>query len=141
MLKCFLSIGIGIILLSSSTTVDSKEKITNQKHNLVDAMIERRRKNNKDMKASMEEFWRELIETREIKYGKDDHFERNLYYCRNFRERAVLHKGDEWNLKNIVKYCYWCMDKLNKMTREVKNEQFNINNWISERRSVQKGWF
>ena len=134
MLKSFLSIGIGIILLSSSTTVDSKEKITNEKHNLVDSMIERRRKNNKDMKASMEEFWRELIETREIKYGKDDHFERNLDYCRNFSERAVLHKGDEWNLKNIVKYCYWCMDKLNKMTREVKNEEFNINNWIIERR-------
>ena len=134
MLKCFLSIGIGIILLSSSTIVDSKEKITNEKHNLVDAMIERRRRNNKDMKASMEEFWRELIETREIKYGKDDHFERNLDYCRNFSERAVLHKGDEWNLKNIVKYCYWCMDKLNKMTREVKNEEFNINKWISERR-------
>jgi hypothetical protein len=134
MLKCFLSIGIWIILLSSSTPVDSKEKITNEKHNLVDAMIERRRKNNKDMKTSMEEFWRELIETREIKYGKDDHFERNLDYCRNFSERAVLHKGDEWNLKNIVKYCYWCMDKLNKMTREVKNEEFNINNWISERR-------
>ena len=134
MLKCFLSIGIGIILLSSSTAVDSKEKITNEKHNLVDSMIERRRKNNKDMKASMEEFWRELIETREIKYGKDDHFERNLDYCRNFSERAVLHKGDEWNLKNIVKYCYWCMDKLNKMTREVKNEEFNINNWIIERR-------
>ena len=134
MLKCFFSIGIGIILLSSSTIVDSKEKIINEKHNLVDAMIERRRKNNKDMKASMEEFWRELIETREIKYGNDDHFERNLDYCRNFSERAVLHKGDEWNLKNIVKYCYWCMDKLNKMTREVKNEEFNINNWISERR-------
>ena len=134
MLKSFLSIGIGIILLSSSTTVDSKEKITNEKHNLVDAMIERRRKNNKDMKASMEEFWRELIETREIKYGKDDHFERNLHYCRNFSERAVLHKGDEWNLKNIVKYCYWCMDKLNKMTREVKNEEFSINEWISDRR-------
>ena len=134
MLKCFFSIGIGIILLSSSTTVDSKEKITNEKHNLVDAMIERRRKNNKDMKASMEEFWRELIETREIKYGKDDHFERNLDYCRNFSERAVLHKGDEWNLKNIVKYCYWCMDKLNKMTREVKNEKFSINEWISDRR-------
>ena len=134
MLKCFISIGIGIILLSSSKIVDSKEKITNEKHNLVDAMIERRRKNNKDMKASMEEFWRELIETREIKYGKDDHFERNLDYCRNFSERAVLHKGDEWNLKNIVKYCYWCMDKLNKMTREVKNEEFNINKWISERR-------
>ena len=134
MLKCFLSIGIGIILLSSSTIVDSKEKITNEKHNLVDAMIERRRKNNKDMKASMEEFWRELIETREIKYGKDDHFERNLDYCRNFSERAVLHKGDEWNLKNIVKYCYWCMDKLNKMTREVKNEKFSINEWMSDRR-------
>ena len=134
MLKCFLSIGIGIILLSSSKIVDSKEKITNEKYNLVDAMIERRRKNNKDMKTSMEEFWRELIETREIKYGKDDHFERNLDYCRNFSERAVLHKGDEWNLKNIVKYCYWCMDKLNKMTREVKNEKFSINEWISDRR-------
>ena len=82
----------------------------------------------------LDDYLWELIETREIKYGNDDHFERNLDYCRNFSERAVLHKGDEWNLKNIVKYCYWCMDKLNKMTREVKNEEFNINKWISERR-------
>ena len=58
----------------------------------------------------------------------------NLDYCREFSERSVIHKGNEWNLKNIVKYCYWCMDKLNKMTREVKNEKFNINNWINERR-------
>ena len=82
----------------------------------------------------MEEFWSELIETREIKYGKDEHFERNLDYCPNFSERAVLYKGDEWNLKNIVNCCYQCMDKINKMTREVKKEEFNINNWISERR-------
>ena len=54
----------------------------------------------------MEEFWSELIETREIKYGKDEHFERNLDYCPNFSERAVLYKGDEWNLKNIVNCCY-----------------------------------
>ena len=97
-------------------------------------MIERRKNKNKDMKATMEEFWKKLKETREIKYGKDNHFELNLDYCREFSEISVIHKGNDWNLKNIVKYCYWCMDKLNKMTREVKNEEFNINNWINERR-------
>ena len=114
--------------------IHSEEKIVDEKHHLLDEMIERRKNKNKDMKATMEEFWKELKETREIKYGKDNHFVLNIDYCREFSERSVIHKGNEWNLKNIIKYCYWCMDKLNKMTREVKNEEFNINNWIRERR-------
>ena len=133
-MKSYLSAGLGIILLSSIMQIHSKEKIVDEKHHLLDEMIERRKNKNKDMKATMEEFWKELKETREIKYGKDNHFVLNLDYCREFSERSVIHKGNEWNLKNIVKYCYWCMDKLNKMTREVKNEKFNINNWINERR-------
>ena len=43
-----------------------------------------------------------------------------------------MHREDEWNLKNIVKYCYYCMNALNEMTREVKKEDFDINKWSSE---------
>ncbi len=96
-------------------------------------MVERRKKSGKEMKVTMDEFWRELKETREIKYGKDIHFEKNLDYCRHFGELSVLHKGDEWNLKNIVKYCYYCMNTLNGMTREVKKEDFDIYKWTDER--------
>ena len=48
--------------------IHSKEKIADEKHHLLDEMIERRKNKNKDMKATMEEFWKELKETREIKY-------------------------------------------------------------------------
>ena len=96
-------------------------------------MVERRKKSGKEMKVTMDEFWKECEETREIKYGKDIHFEKNLDYCRHFGEISVLHKGDEWNLKNIVKYCYYCMITLNGMTREVKKEDFDIYKWTDER--------
>ena len=120
-----------MVLLLPSLPVKSNDNI--KRHNLINDMVERRRKSGKEMKVTMDEFWEELKETREIKYGKDIHFEKNLDYCRHFGEISVLHKGDEWNLKNIVKYCYYCMNTLNGMTREVKKEDFDINKWSSER--------
>ena len=120
-----------MVLLLPSLPVESNDNI--KRNNLVNDMVERRKKSGKEMKVTMDEFWRELKETREIKYGKDIHFEKNLDYCRHFGEISVLHKGDEWNLKNIVKYCYYCMNTLNGMTREVKKEDFDINKWSSER--------
>ena len=101
-------------------------------------MVGRNRNSGKEMKVTMDEFWKELKETREIKYGKDIHFEKNLDYCRHFGEISVLHKGDEWNLKNIVKYCYYCMNTLNGMTREVKKEDFDIYKWTDERSVKRK---
>ena len=120
-----------MVLLLPSLPVESNDNI--KRNNLVNDMVERRKKSGKEMKVTMDEFWKELKETREIKYGKDIHFEKNLDYCRHFGEISVLHKGDEWNLKNIVKYCYYCMNTLNGMTREVKKEDFDINKWSSER--------
>ena len=120
-----------MVLLLPSLPVESNDKI--KRNNLVNDMVERRKKSGKEMKVTMDEFWRELKETREIKYGKDIHFEKNLDYCRHFGEISVLHKGDEWNLKNIVKYCYYCMNTLNGMTREVKKEDFDIYKWTDER--------
>ena len=120
-----------MVLLLPSLPVESNDNI--KRNNLVNDMVERRRNSGKEMKVTMDEFWKELKETREIKYGKDMHFEKNLDYCRHFGEISVLHKGDEWNLKNIVKYCYYCMNTLNGMTREVKKEDFDINKWSSER--------
>ena len=120
-----------MVLLLPSLPVESNDNI--KRNNLINDMVERRKESGKEMKVTMDEFWKELKETREIKYGKDIHFEKNLDYCRHFGEISVLHKGDEWNLKNIVKYCYYCMNTLNGMTREVKKEDFDINKWSSER--------
>ena len=130
-MKSVVSVGIGIFLLLPSLPVESNDNI--KRNNLVNDMVERRKKSGKEMKVTMDEFWKELKETREIKYGKDIHFEKNLDYCRHFGEISVLHKGDEWNLKNIVKYCYYCMNTLNGMTREVKKEDFDIYKWTDER--------
>ena len=120
-----------MVLLLPSLPVESNDNI--KRNNLVNDMVERRKKSGKEMKVTMDEFWKELKETREIKYGKDIHFEKNLDYCRHFGEISVLHKGDEWNLKNIVKYCYYYMNTLNGMTREVKKEDFDIYKWTDER--------
>jgi len=125
-----------MFLLLPSLPVESNDNI--KRNNLVNDMVERRKKSGKEMKVTMDEFWRELKETREIKYGKDIHFEKNLDYCRHFGEISVLHKGDEWNLKNIVKYCYYCMNTLNGMTREVKKEDFDIYKWTDERSVKRK---
>ena len=136
MLKSIVSVGIVMVLLLPSLPVESNDNI--KRNNLVNDMVERRKKSGKEMKVTMDEFWRELKETREIKYGKDIHFEKNLDYCRHFGEISVLHKGDEWNLKNIVKYCYYCMNTLNGMTREVKKEDFDIYKWTDERSVKRK---
>ena len=125
-----------MVLLLPSLPVESNDNI--KRNNLVNDMVERRKKSGKEMKVTMDEFWKELKETREIKYGKDIHFEKNLDYCRHFGEISVLHKGDEWNLKNIVKYCYYCMNTLNGMTREVKKEDFDIYKWTDERSVKRK---
>ena len=130
-MKSIVSVGIVMFLLLPSLPVESNDNI--KRNNLVNDMVERRKKSGKEMKVTMDEFWRELKETREIKYGKDIHFEKNLDYCRHFGEISVLHRGDEWNLKNIVKYCYYCMNTLNGMTREVKKEDFDIYKWTDER--------
>ena len=130
-MKSIVSVGIVMFLLLPSLPVESNDNI--KRNNLINDMVERRKKSGKEMKVTMDEFWKELKETREIKYGKDIHFEKNLDYCRHFGEISVLHRGDEWNLKNIVKYCYYCMNTLNGMTREVKKEDFDIYKWTDER--------
>ena len=89
-MKSIVSIGIVMFLLLPSLPVESNDNI--KRNNLVNDMVERRKKSGKEMKVTMDEFWKELKETREIKYGKDIHFEKNLDYCRHFGEISVLHK-------------------------------------------------
>ena len=136
MLKSIFSVGIGMILLLPPLPVESNENI--KRNNLVKDMVERRRNSGKEMKVTMNEFWTELKETRKIKYGYDMHFEKNLDYCRHFGEISVLHREEEWNLQNIVRYCYYCMNTLNGMTREVKKEDFDIYKWSNERSTKRK---
>ena len=136
MFKSFLQVGIGIVLLLPSLSVESNDNI--KRNSLVKGLVERRRNSGKEMMVTMNEFWKELKETRKIKYGYDMNFERNLDYCRHFGEISVLHREEEFTLKNIVKYCYYCMNTLNGMTREVKKEDFDIYTWSSERSKKRK---
>ena len=131
MFNSLFQVGILIVLLLPSLPVESNQNI--KRNSLVKDMVERRRNSGKKMIVSMNEFWKELKETREIKYGSDPHFEKNIDYCRHFGETSVLHREEEFNLKNIVKYSYYCMNTLNGMTREVKKEDFDIYKWTDER--------
>ena len=94
-MKSVVSVGIGIFLLLPSLPVESNDNI--KRNNLVNDMVERRKKSGKEMKVTMDEFWEELKETRKIKYGYDMHFEKNLDYCRHFAEISVIHREDEVN--------------------------------------------
>ena len=64
-MKSIVSVGIVMFLLLPSLPVESNDNI--KRNNLVNDMVERRKKSGKEMKVTMDEFWKELKETREIK--------------------------------------------------------------------------
>ncbi len=42
----------------------------------------------------VESFWNQVKETREIKYGKDSSWDKNMNYCSCFSEKIALSKGN-----------------------------------------------
>ena len=64
MMKSILSGGRGMFLLLPSLPLESNDNI--KRNNLVNDMVERRKKSGKEMKVTMDEFWEELKETRKI---------------------------------------------------------------------------
>ena len=73
-------------------------------------------------KIDVESFWNQLKETREIKYGKDEGWDKNMDYCSYWSENIALSKGEGLVMSNLIKYADKCMNTLNFMTKYMLDE-------------------
>ena len=76
-------------------------------------------------KIDVESFWKQVKETREIKYGIDPSWDKNMDYCSYFSEKIALAKGEGLVMSNLIKYADKCMNTLNFMADYVLNEGAN----------------
>ena len=67
-------------------------------------------------KVDVETFWNQVKETREIKYGKDPSWDKNMDYCSYFAEKIALSRGEGYVMSNLIKYAEKCHETLNFMT-------------------------
>jgi len=74
-------------------------------------------------KVDVETFWKKLKETREIKYGKDEGWDKNMDYCSYWSENIAITKGEGLVMANLIKYADKCMKTLNFMTKYVLEEE------------------
>ena len=73
-------------------------------------------------KIDVQTFWKKVKETREIKYGKDDGWDKNMDYCSYWSENIALTKGEGLVMSNLIKYADKCMNTLNFMTKYMLDE-------------------
>ena len=73
-------------------------------------------------KIDVQTFWKQVKETREIKYGKDDGWDKNMDYCSYWSENIALTKGEGLVMSNLIKYADKCMNTLNFMTKYMLDE-------------------
>ena len=73
-------------------------------------------------KVDVESFWNQVKETRELKYGKDPSWDKNMDYCGYFSEKIALAKGEGLVMSNLIKYADKCMNTLNFMTKYMLDE-------------------
>tara|TARA_B100001057_G_scaffold471652_1_gene534189 strand:- start:134 stop:460 length:327 start_codon:yes stop_codon:yes gene_type:complete len=73
-------------------------------------------------KVDVESFWNQVKETREIKYGKDSSWDKNMNYCSYFAEKIAVSKGEGYVMSNLIKYADKCHKTLNFMTRYMLDE-------------------
>ena len=73
-------------------------------------------------KIEVDDFWKQLKEIRELKYGIDEKWEINIDYCSNWSEGVALSKDGGYIMSNLVAYTNMCMDTLNKMTEMIYSE-------------------
>jgi len=73
-------------------------------------------------KIDVESFWNQVKETRELKYGKDPSWDKNMDYCSYFSEKIALAKGEGLVMSNLIKYADKCMNTLNFMTKYMLDE-------------------
>ena len=73
-------------------------------------------------KIDVESFWKQVKETREIKYSIDPSWDKNMDYCSYFSEKIALAKGEGLVMSNLIKYADKCMNTLNFMTKYMLDE-------------------
>ena len=61
-------------------------------------------------------FWNQIKKTREIKYGVDKDWDKNMDYCSYFAEKIALSKGEGLVMSKLIKYANKCHKTLNLMT-------------------------
>lgn len=74
-------------------------------------------------KVDVETFWNQVKQTREIKYGKDPSWDKNMDYCSYFAEKIALSKGEGYVMSQLLKYAYKCHKTLNLMTNYFLEEK------------------
>ena len=74
-------------------------------------------------KVDVESFWEQIKKTREIKYGVDKDWEKNMDYCSYFAEKIALSKGEGLVMSKLIKYVNKCHQTLNFMTKYLLEEE------------------
>ncbi len=74
-------------------------------------------------KVDVESFWKQVKETREIKYGRDEGWDKNMDYCSYWSENIALTKGEGLVMSNLITYADKCMNTLNLMTKYVLEKE------------------
>ena len=74
-------------------------------------------------KVDIQTFWKQVKETREIKYGRDEGWDKNMDYCSYWSENIALTKGEGLIMSNLIKYADKCMKTLNLMTKYVLEKE------------------
>ncbi len=70
-------------------------------------------------KIEVDDFWKQLKELRETKYGIDEVWEKNIDYCSDWSERVALSKDGGLIMSNLVAYTNMCMETLSKMNETI----------------------
>ena len=81
-------------------------------------------------KIDVDTFWKEVKDTRKLKYGEDIGWDTNMDYCSYFAENIAKSKGEGYVMSQLIKYADKCMNTLNFMyglciKRRLTNYQLN----------------
>ena len=82
-------------------------------------------------KVDVQTFWKQVKATREIKYGKDEGWDKNMDYCSYWSENIALTKGVGLVISKLIKYADKCMNTLNFMTKYMLDENAEYKEWCS----------
>ena len=74
-------------------------------------------------KIDVETFWKQVKKTREIKYGKDQTWDKNFDYCSNWSSKIAISKGEGYVMSNLIKYTLKCLNTLDLMTKYILEEE------------------
>ena len=73
-------------------------------------------------KIDVDSFWLEVKKVREIKYGVDASWDKNMDYCSYWSDQIAKSKGEGLVMSKLIKYADKCMNTLNFMTKYMLDE-------------------